>query len=384
MLYGINNLGKSTQAKLLVERLIKEGRQAEYLKYPIYDLQPSGPLINDFLRGGNTYKFSRRDAQFMYALNRTQYEETLKEKLSRGVNIISEDYAGTGLSWGIGSGIDEEFMRNINKHLLREDLAFLFDGKRFEQAVEKNHKFETDRELTEKVRQTHLRLGREFGWIKIDANRSIEQIHKILWNFIMNAIDPQTESQPETAMLSQANNLWEQSGAFGAAGSADTGIVGSDSVIEPIEALEFGGAETGSLVVERLTAKAKLPARAHDSDAGYDLFSFDFYSIEPGEKITMRTGVKMIIPEGYAVLIWDKSSLSQAGLHTTGGVIDSGYRGEFLINAVNLGPKAINIEHGQKIAQMLLQKVETVKIIEGKVPSDTSRGLSGFGSTGKF
>src|SRR3990167_10147152 len=77
VIYGINNLGKTTQAKLLVEKLNAAGRRAKYLKYPIYDLSPSGPRLNEYLRGGNPEKLDARTAQILYAKNREQYEPTL-------------------------------------------------------------------------------------------------------------------------------------------------------------------------------------------------------------------------------------------------------------------------------------------------------------------
>jgi len=184
VLYGINNLGKTTQAKLLVEKLQKEGLKAEYIKYPIYDLEPSGKIINGYLREGNPFNLSPREAQIFYASNRFQYEPTLKEKLEQGINVVSEDYKGTGMAWGIGSGVDEKFIKYINKNLLDEDLAFLFDGQRFTEATEAGHKHETDDELMTKVRQSNLRLGEEFGWKKIDANLSIEEIHQIIWDTV--------------------------------------------------------------------------------------------------------------------------------------------------------------------------------------------------------
>lgn len=182
--YGINNLGKTTQAKLLVEKLQKKGLKAEYLKYPTYDLSPSGPILNNYLRGGNSYKLSAREAQIIYALNRTQFEPTLKNKLENGINIISEDYIGTGLAWGMGADVSEKFLKNINSHLLREDIAFLFDGKRFVDATEQNHKHETDDKLMKKVRKMHLQLGQEFGWKKINANLPIEEIHRQILQYI--------------------------------------------------------------------------------------------------------------------------------------------------------------------------------------------------------
>ena len=128
VLYGINNLGKTTQAKLLVEAVKKAGKPAEYLKYPIYDLEPTGPMIDKYLRHGNPDKVSVRELQMLYALNRYNFEPQLRGKLASGVNIASEDYWGTGVAWGMAQGIDKKFLLGINAACLREDLAFLFDG----------------------------------------------------------------------------------------------------------------------------------------------------------------------------------------------------------------------------------------------------------------
>ncbi|HLC64402.1 MAG TPA: hypothetical protein VJK25_03630 [Patescibacteria group bacterium] len=100
VIYGINNLGKSTQAELLVEGLVKSGMRAEYLKYPVYDLKPTGPRINEILRGGERQEISEEDFQALYTANRRDYQPTLCRKISEGINIIAEDYIGTGLAWG--------------------------------------------------------------------------------------------------------------------------------------------------------------------------------------------------------------------------------------------------------------------------------------------
>jgi dUTP pyrophosphatase len=82
--------------------------------------------------------------------------------------------------------------------------------------------------------------------------------------------------------------------------------------------------------------------------------------------------------------MWDKSGVAfNHKLKTLSGVIDSGYRGESLVSLINLGTEPYIVEKGHKIVQMLIQKVERVKIIEADELSDTSRGNGGFGSTGK-
>jgi dTMP kinase len=178
--YGTNNLGKSTQARILINKLNKSGIPAKYLKYPIYDLAPSGIILNKYLREGNPCNLSAREAQIIYALNRTQFQEKLEEYLNQGINIIAEDYTGTGIAWGIGAGIEENFLIEINSHLLKEDVAILFDGERFKEAVEKNHKHEENEEFSQNVRKIHLDLAKKNNWQKVNANLSIEEISEII------------------------------------------------------------------------------------------------------------------------------------------------------------------------------------------------------------
>ena len=128
----------------------------------------------------------------------------------------------------------------------------------------------------------------------------------------------------------------------------------------------------------------KTPEFAHPEDAGVDLFSRERVEIKKGHRVQIPTGICMEIPEGYAGFVWDKSGLSHKyGLKTVGGVIDSGYRGEVLVGIINLGEKDFVFEKNQKIAQMIIQKVEhpAIELVDKLV--DTDRGTDGFGSTGK-
>lgn len=137
------------------------------------------------------------------------------------------------------------------------------------------------------------------------------------------------------------------------------------------------------LLIERLTLTAKLPTRAYEHDAGLDLYSDEACSLKPGERATIRTGLKMALPVGYAGLVWDKGSLARLGLHSIAGVVDSGFRGEWTVHLLNISDKEISIELGQKIAQLLIQKVEAPEIIETKIIDETDRGEKRFGSSGK-
>lgn len=115
-----------------------------------------------------------------------------------------------------------------------------------------------------------------------------------------------------------------------------------------------------------------------------DMYASENVHIRKGERGKVSTGIAMEIPEGYVGLVWDKSGLSMNhGLKTLGGVIDSGYRGEIMIGIANLSNEDYTIERGHKVAQLIIQKVETPIIQEVVELNDSHRGEKGFGSTGK-
>ena len=135
--------------------------------------------------------------------------------------------------------------------------------------------------------------------------------------------------------------------------------------------------------IKRLHADAKLPTFAHHGDVGLDLYAIEDKTINPGEHARLFTGFALEFPHGYAAIVKDKSSISKAGLHTMGGVFDAGYRGEYNVHLVNLGKEAYTIEKGDKIAQIVILKVEHPELEEVEYLSDSARGTGGFGSTGK-
>ncbi|MCK5413488.1 MAG: hypothetical protein KAI57_03905 [Candidatus Pacebacteria bacterium] len=188
VLYGINNLGKTTQAKMLVNYFNKKNIKAEYIKYAIYDLEPAGKLINEYLRNGNPRNFSPREFQILQYINKINFENILKEKLDNGISIIAEDYTGTSIAWGAGAGVDMEFLEYLYSFIYKEDLAILFDGERFTDSIEKNHKHENNSVLIDKVRQVHLVLAEKYNWKKINANETINEIHNNIVKIIEKEI----------------------------------------------------------------------------------------------------------------------------------------------------------------------------------------------------
>ena len=138
------------------------------------------------------------------------------------------------------------------------------------------------------------------------------------------------------------------------------------------------------LFVKKLHPDATVPGYAHHNDAAVDLYSLDEVVIEPGQRVSIPTGIAVQIPDGYVGLIWDKSSISQKnGLKTLGGVIDAGYRGEVFVGLYNLGSEPHTFTAGHKVAQMLIQKIEQPDIEVVDSLDDSTRGEGAFGSTGK-
>jgi dUTP pyrophosphatase len=138
------------------------------------------------------------------------------------------------------------------------------------------------------------------------------------------------------------------------------------------------------LKVKRIHPDAKLPVYGHAGDAGLDLFSVVDRTLAPGDVFAVPTGTQIAIPRGYVGLIWDKSGISLKRVHRLAGVVDAGYRGEVQVVMVNLGPEPFPIKKGMKIAQMLIQPVVSVTVVESETLDGTSRGEGGFGSTGLY
>ncbi len=138
------------------------------------------------------------------------------------------------------------------------------------------------------------------------------------------------------------------------------------------------------LKIQRIS-DVPLPSYAHPGDAGLDIYSAEDYILKPGERKLISTGIKIAVPLGYEAQIRPKSGLAiKHGLSIVNspGTIDAGYRGEVCIIAINHGQEDIKIQKNNKIAQMVINKVEKADIEEVDELDNTSRGEGGFGSTG--
>ena len=136
--------------------------------------------------------------------------------------------------------------------------------------------------------------------------------------------------------------------------------------------------------IKKLRPEAVLPNYAHPGDVGLDLYSAEDYELKPGERYIFFLGFALEFPSGFAGIVKDKSSLPKnGGVHTMGGVYDSGYRGEYNVNLINLGKEPYKISKGDKIAQLIIFPVEHGELEEVEELSDSNRGEGRFGSTGK-
>lgn len=136
--------------------------------------------------------------------------------------------------------------------------------------------------------------------------------------------------------------------------------------------------------IKRLCSKAKLPTKNNCSDAGWDIYSAEDTVIKVGQRDIVHTGIAAQIPEGYFIAFCDRSGLAaKYGLHVLAGVIDSDYRGEWLVVLANLGDKDYRIMSGDRIAQAILHQVYDVHLGEAKELKKTTRGERGFGSSGR-
>lgn len=140
---------------------------------------------------------------------------------------------------------------------------------------------------------------------------------------------------------------------------------------------------TNTIPMKKLVPDAKLPSRAHEGDAGLDLFALKDAVLEPRVPMKLQTGIAMAIPYGHVGMICDRSSMGAKGIRVLGGIVDAGYRGEVQVLLINLRDESFRIAAGDKISQMLVLPVNLAAVAETSDLDATARGAGGFGSTGK-
>jgi dUTP pyrophosphatase len=141
------------------------------------------------------------------------------------------------------------------------------------------------------------------------------------------------------------------------------------------------------LPISRLNDEAVLPTRAHDGDAGLDLYACESAHIGPGERWSIGTGVAVEIPDGHAGLVLPRSGLAKKHgitLVNAPGLIDSGYRGELRVLLLNTDPAdTFRVAPGDRIAQLVISPVVLAEPVETAALAESVRGDGGFGSSGR-
>ena len=140
------------------------------------------------------------------------------------------------------------------------------------------------------------------------------------------------------------------------------------------------------VLITRLDPDLPLPAYGHPGDAGLDLMSRGDHVIPPGARVLVATGIAIALPAGYAAFVHPRSGLALRqglGIVNSPGTVDAGYRGEISVILVNHDPETeVRISRGDRIAQLVIQRVERARHVEVADLPGSHRGEGGFGSTG--
>lgn len=142
-----------------------------------------------------------------------------------------------------------------------------------------------------------------------------------------------------------------------------------------------------SVLIKRLDEGVPLPTYAKGGDAGADLVTRIDVSLAPGERALVPTGISIALPDGYAAFVHPRSGLAikhGVSIVNAPGTVDAGFRGELQIILINHDPQAtVTFGRGERIAQLIIQKVERAEFIEVSELPGSGRGTDGFGSTGR-
>lgn len=145
--------------------------------------------------------------------------------------------------------------------------------------------------------------------------------------------------------------------------------------------------KTITLKLKKLDEELPTPAYANPGDAGLDLYAAKDVTLQPGQRVMIPTGIAIAIPQGYAGFVQPRSGLAAKqgfSIVNTPGLIDSGYRGEIGVIGLNTDTqREITIKRGDRVAQLVIQEVPVVELLEVNELDETERSSGGFGSTGK-
>ena len=419
---GTDGSGKATQLDLLKNRLEQEGYEVMVADFPQYN-QKSAGLVEEYLSGkyGQADDITPYQASIFYAADRYDASFQIREWLKDGKIVLANRYVSANMGHQ-GGKIKNPLERKAFFNWLYELEYKLFNIPRPNLSLILHVEAEISQRLAkERARSDWSGSAKDIHENNLEHLKNAEKVYSEIadtypeFRLVNCTRDGQIMTRDEISLLVWTiarpiikggeikNNNFSTIGDL--IGSNPQIVNNRDIIFEskkdkieierierddyPIINYPTSGKDATKvkeiiLRVERISSSAKLPQKAHESDAGYDLYANDYYSIAPYAHALISTGIKLAIPEGYVGLIWDKSGIAFEGMKTMGGVIDSNYRGEIKIILKNLSEEIYNIVPGQKIAQILIQAVADMAISEENIDGDTERQANGFGSTGKF
>jgi len=429
---GTDGSGKTTQLQLLATRLTNEGHEIELADFPQYNTKSAG-LVEEYLSGkyGGVDDVNPYASSLLYAVDRFDASFQIRKWLSEGKMVISNRYISSNFAHQ-GSKIDNPLERKMFFNWLSEieykifnipkpDLYLILHVEaEISQKLAQSRKREDWHGKTQDIHEeniNHLKKAEkiyleiandleDFCLIKCTKNGEImsrEDIHYLIWLYVNKYLNLDQKEQKKLkfhtlgdiiirneklgpslrdTLNNKLINKEEDNPHSNKPSLAEEVSIELERLKEEDVGNINGQSKISELKVERLNPSAKLPSRSHSDDAGLDIYALEDTSIPPYCQSLVNTGLKIAIPTGFVGLIWDKSGLANLGYTTLGGVIDSSYRGEIKIIVKNLSEDMYNIRAGQKIAQLLIQTIETPNIKEEKITDDTSRKDRGFGSTG--
>ncbi|MEI6836072.1 MAG: dUTP diphosphatase [Candidatus Falkowbacteria bacterium] len=416
---GTDGSGKTTQFNLLVDKLKAEGFLVEVADFPQYNTKSAG-LVEEYLSGkyGSADEVTPYQSSIFYAIDRYDASFKIRQWIREGKIVIANRYVSASLGHQ-GGKIENPLERKVFFNWLYEleyklfnipkpDLSLILhvEASIAQQLAAKRHRedwigktrdiHEENLDHLKKAEQIYLEIAQtfpDFKLIKCTRDGEImdrQEIHDLVWIYTNQAIGGRGQKTASgfraiseiisgnPQIINNKDFFFKKEEVSNYQPSQTTEIIQNQETNIPVPE------NNSRIIVERIKPEAKLPTRAHDGDAGLDLYANEYCSVAPYQQGLIATGIKMIIPYGYAGLIWDKSGLATQGITNLGGVIDTGYRGEVKVIIKNLSEDIINIEPGQKIAQILIQKVELLEPEEGLINDQTERQAGAFGSSGSF
>lgn len=443
---GTDGTGKTTQLQILANKLKNEGYDVQMADFPQYNSKSAGMVEEYLSgKYGGADEVSPYAASLFYAIDRFDASFQIRQWLQQGKVVICNRYISASFAHQ-GNKIENALERKLFFNWLSEieykifnipkpDLYLILyvDPEISQKMAQDRHRedwkgktidiHEDNLNHLKKAAKTYLDIAQnmpDFRLIKCVRNGDLmsrEDIHYLIWLYVNRILNvghtakktpelqavsdiliskgkltpnlPELSASPRaliTPLVSATPEIQEQ----GLPAHPEEEEISTSNLSDYQPSLasekklitETPTSNLKNIVIERLHPEAKLPTRAHANDAGLDLYATENCSIPPYGQDLIPTGLKIALPEGYVALIWDKSGLANQGLTTMGGVIDAGYNGEIKVVFKNLSEDIYNIEAGQKIAQLLIQKIETPLIIEEKINNQTERNHRGFGSTG--